>query len=81
MQYKIKEIEIAKSEGKCKGRNPIEFNEEQFNAVCGRWRKGKITEIAAMKEVGLKPNTFYRPAKEMSCKMLTNPVNKRKICI
>ena len=29
------------------------------------WRAGEITATAAMKELGLKPNTFYRRVKEM----------------
>ena len=59
-------IEIAKTEGKYKGRKPVDIDEEQFKSVCKRWRAGEITATAAMKEVGLKPNTFYRRVKEMS---------------
>ena len=58
-------IEIAKAEGKYKGRKPVSIDEAKFRAVCARWRAGEITATAAMKEVGLKPNTFYRRAKEM----------------
>ncbi len=58
-------IEIAKTEGKYKGRKPVDIDNEQFTAVCARWRTGEITATAAMKEVGLKPNTFYRRVKEM----------------
>ena len=58
-------IEIAKSEGKYKGRKPVEYDEAQFKALCTRWREGEITATAAMKELGLKPNTFYRRVKEM----------------
>lgn len=58
-------IEIAKSEGKYKGRKPVEIDEAKFKAVCARWRAGEITATAAMQEVGLKPNTFYRRVKEM----------------
>ena len=58
-------IEFAKSEGKYKGRKPIDINEQRFKAVCKRWRKGEITATAAMKELGLKPNTFYRRVNEM----------------
>lgn len=58
-------IEIAKAEGKYKGRKPVEVDEAKFRAVCARWRAGEITATAAMKEVGLKPNTFYRRAKEL----------------
>lgn len=59
-------IEIAKSEGKYKGRKPVDVDEKQFKEVCKRWREGKITATAAMNELGLKPNTFYRRVKEMS---------------
>ena len=59
-------IEIAKTEGKYKGRKPVDIDEEHFKSVCKRWRAGEITATAAMKEVGLKPNTFYRRVKEMS---------------
>lgn len=54
-------IEIAKS----KGRKPVEIDETQFKALCKRWRSGEITATAAMNEIGLKPNTFYRRVKEL----------------
>ena len=59
-------IEIAKGAGKYKGRKPLDVDETQFKAVCARWRAGEITATAAMQEVGLKPNTFYRRVKDMS---------------
>lgn len=58
-------IEIAKSEGKYKGRKPVEYDEKLFKTLCKRWRAGEITATAAMKELGLKPNTFYRRVKEL----------------
>ena len=58
-------IEIAKSDGKYKGRKPVDVDEKLFRTVCKKWRNGEITATAAMKEVGLKPNTFYRRVKEM----------------
>ena len=58
-------IEIAKSEGKYKGRKPINVDEQRFKAVCKKWRAGEITATAAMKELGLKANTFYRRVNEM----------------
>ena len=58
-------IEIAKSEGKYEGRKPVEVDEKRFKEVCARWRSGEITATAAMQEVGLKPNTFYRRVKEL----------------
>ena len=58
-------IEIAKSEGKYKGRKPINVDEQRFKAVCKKWRSGEITATAAMKELELKANTFYRRVNEM----------------
>ena len=43
----------------------MEVDEAQFKDACKRWRAGEITATAAMQEVGLKPNTFYRRVKEM----------------
>ena len=57
-------IEIAKAEGKYKGRKPVVVNEAKFRAVCARWRVGEFTVTAAMQKVGLKPNTFYRRVAE-----------------
>jgi DNA invertase Pin-like site-specific DNA recombinase len=58
-------IEIAKAEGKYKGRKPVAVDEAKFRAVCARWRAGEITATAAMQEVGLKANTFYRRVKDI----------------
>lgn len=57
-------IAIAKAEGKYKGRQPVPVNEQQFRAVCARWRSGAISATAAMNELNLKPNTFYRRVRE-----------------
>lgn len=59
-------IAIAKSAGKYKGRKPIEYDVIKFKELCSEWRAGKITATAAMKELGLKPNTFYRRVKELN---------------
>ncbi len=58
-------IAIAKEAGKYKGRKPLDVDETQFKTVCSKWRAGEITATAAMREIGLKPNTFYRRVKEM----------------
>ena len=58
-------IEIAKQEGKYKGRKPLEVDEKKFRSICSKWRAGEMTATAAMKELELKPNTFYRRVKEM----------------
>ena len=44
---------------------PVAVDEAKFRAVCARWRAGEITATAAMKAVGLKPNTFYRRVKQL----------------
>lgn len=59
-------IEIAKTEGKYKGRKPVAIDEAKFRAVCARWRAGEITATAAMKELDLKSNTFYRRVREFN---------------
>lgn len=58
-------IAIAKAGGKYTGRKPLDIDEDRLKAVCSRWRAGDITATAAMKELGLKPNTFYRRVKEL----------------
>ena len=65
LQRQKEGIEIAKNEGKYKGRQPIKVDEKQLRDVCARWRSGEITAVAAMKELNLKPNTFYRKVKEL----------------
>lgn len=57
-------IAIAKGQGKYKGRKPIEIDENRFRAVCSKWQNGEITAAAAMRELGLKANTFYRRVKK-----------------
>ena len=58
-------IEIAKAIGVYRGKRPIKIDEKRFRAVCKRWRSDEITATAAMKELGLKANTFYRRVKEL----------------
>ena len=65
MERQREGIEIAKSEGRYKGRKPIGVDEQRFKAVCKKWRAGEITAVAAMKELNLKANTFYRRVKEI----------------
>ena len=58
-------IEIAKAQGKYAGRKPIDINKDEFKRICRKWCAGEITATTAMKQVGLKPNTFYRRANEL----------------
>lgn len=55
-------IEIAKREGKFKGRKPIAVP-ENFSEVFGLWKQCDITAKEAMRRLDLKPNTFYKMVK------------------
>lgn len=57
-------IKIARQNGKYLGRKPIAINEEKFEEVYGRWKAGEIKGVAAMRELGLKPSTFYRRVRD-----------------
>lgn len=57
-------IEIAKQNGVYQGRQKMDINKDLFVAVCKRWRNDEITAVEAMKQLNVKPNTFYRRVKE-----------------
>lgn len=60
-------IEHAKRLGKKMGRPRIEITEE-FIKEWKIWREGKQTAVEAIHKANLKPNTFYRLAKELDKK-------------
>ena len=55
-------IEIAKREGRYKGRKPMEI--ENLGEVYQDWKAGKITAVAACKLLEIGRDTFYRRVKE-----------------
>lgn len=55
-------IEIARSLGKYKGRKPIDV--QNFPTVYEQWKNGALTARQCMRQLNLKPNTFYRRVKE-----------------
>lgn len=57
-------IAIAKADGKFKGRAPIQVDSVQFEQEYRLWKSGQITATAAMRHLGIKPNTFYRRVAE-----------------
>ena len=57
-------IEIARQNGKYKGRKAIAVDREKFEEVYRRWKAGEIKGVAAMRELDLKPSTFYRRVRE-----------------
>ena len=59
LQRQREGIAIAKKQGKYTGRKPRPLP-DNFERVVARWRTGEITAAEAMRQTGLKPNTFYR---------------------
>lgn len=57
-------IAIAKEQGLYQGRQKMKIDREHFEAVVREWRADKITAVEAMKQLEVKPNTFYRRVKE-----------------
>ena len=62
LQRQREGIEIAKAQGKYKGRKRIEH--QDFDSVVSKWKKGDITATKAMNLLGMKKSTFYRKIKE-----------------
>ena len=58
-------IAIAKRKGKYTGRKSMPLP-DNFARVVARWRAGEITATEAMRQTGLKPNTFYRRCSQTS---------------
>lgn len=61
LQRQSEGIAIAKTQGKYKGRKPIE--RPNLDQVTALWRSGEITAREAMRRLDMKPSTFYRKAK------------------
>lgn len=59
-QRQAEGIAIAKAAGKYHGRKPIEIDKGAFEHEYGKVVRGECTARAAMAELGLKPNTFYK---------------------
>ena len=57
-------IEIAKREGKYKGRKPVQVDEQWFKKVYTQWKNGEFKAVDAQRILGLKPSTFYRKVRE-----------------
>lgn len=57
-------IKIARQNGKYRGRKAIDVDRGKFEEVYRRWKSGEIKGVAAMRELDLKPSTFYRRVRE-----------------
>ena len=58
LQRQREGIEIAKTQGKYRGRKPI-FSPD-FDRVAAQWRRGELTAVQAMKRLNMSKATFYR---------------------
>ena len=65
LQRQREGIEIAKAEGKYKGRKPLPIDEERFRAECAKWRAGNQTAVETMRALNIKSNRFYRVVKRL----------------
>ena len=65
-------IEIARQNGKYKGRKAIVIDGEKFAEVYARWKSGEVKGVAAMRELGLTPSTFYRRVRDYEARIMDN---------
>ena len=65
LQRQREGIDIAKREGKYKGRQPLPFDEKLFRREVAAWRSGEQTAKLAMQHLNMKPNRFSRKVKEL----------------
>lgn len=69
LQRQREGIEIAKAQGKYKGRQPIQIDESKFAKLYQLWKNNEITAVEFQQRIGLKANTFYRRVKKFEeCK-------------
>ena len=57
-------IAEAKKAGKYKGRKPLAVDTSRFKKLYSEWKKGEITAVFMMKQLGLTAPTFYRRVKK-----------------
>ncbi|KUP26188.1 recombinase family protein [Paenibacillus sp. DMB5] len=67
-QRQAEGIAVAVAAGVKFGRPKQEITDD-FRAVYDEWKSGNITATEAMKQLGMKPNTFYRRVKEYTPKI------------
>ena len=61
-------IEVAKREGKYKGRKPVEVNPYEFEKLMGDVKAKRRTATSVMNELGLTRTTFYKLVGEWETK-------------
>lgn len=65
LQRQKEGIEIAKAEGKYKGRKRIDLDQKSFEKAVDDWKAGGRTATSIFKEFGISSQTFYRRVKEI----------------
>lgn len=65
LQRQKEGIEIAKKQGKYKGRKPKEIDRKKFAAMVNEWREKKRTAVSIQRYFGITATTFYRWEKEL----------------
>ena len=58
-------IEIAKKEGKYKGRKRIDIDKKEFLEMVAEWEEGNRTASSIYKHFGISSQTFYRRINEL----------------
>ena len=69
LQRQREGIAIAKTQGKYKGRQPIEINWRLFRQLYSLWKAEEITAVEFRKRMGLQANTFYRRLREFESRL------------
>ena len=77
LQRQREGIEIAKAEGRYKGRKRLEVDEDRFAELYREWKNGDTAPKYIIKKLGLSRNTFYRRVWEYEDKH--GIVNERRV--
>ena len=57
-------IELAKAQGKYKGRKALDLDTDEFRRYAKDWREGRRTAVECMKHFNISSPTWYRKIKE-----------------
>ena len=64
LQRQAEGIQIAKEQGKYKGRQAKKIDDKQFEKMCAEWRQGERTAVSIQRKFDITAQTFYRWVKE-----------------
>ena len=60
LQRQREGIEVAREQGKYKGRQPKKIDKEKFQKMVAEWRNGERTAVSVMRHFNITSTTFYR---------------------